>query len=177
MEFSNPIFIWAAVGALLVLAEIVIPGGIVILLGAACILVAGAMALGIVEGVVQALTLWFIASILLLLGFRQLTQRLVGGDSHIDNIDEEFDMFNQLAIVKQVIGPAQHQGRIEFHGTQWPALGDGSEIAVGTQVRIICRDNIALVVEPYNGFEFSQQQTHTESHTKSHLKFYGQNNV
>ena len=135
MEFSNPIIIWAGIGIVLMLAEIILPGGIVVLLGAACLVVASALAVGLVEGIVQALTLWFIASMVLLLAFRQLTQKLVGGDSHVDNTDEDVDLYNKTALVKTVIGPAQQQGRVEFQGTEWPALGDGSEIPVGSQVR------------------------------------------
>lgn len=148
MVLSNPIMVWLMIGIVLMLAEIVLPGGIVILLGAACVVVAGALAIGWVEGLVQALTLWFIASMVLLLGFRHVTQKLVGGDSHIDNTDEEMDLYNQTAVVKTVIGPAQNRGRVVFQGSEWPALGDGSEIPVGAKVRVICRDNIALVVEP-----------------------------
>ncbi|WOT05496.1 NfeD family protein [Shewanella youngdeokensis] len=148
MEFSNPIVIWSCIGIVLMLAEIILPGGIVILLGAACLVVALALGVGVVEGIVQSLTLWFIVSMVLLLLCRQLTQKLVGGDSHVGNTDEEFDIYNQLATVKQDIGPAQQTGRIEFQGSEWSALGDGSVILAGTQVRIICRDNIALVVEP-----------------------------
>ena len=92
--------------------------------------------------------LWFIAAIVLLLAFRQVTQRLVGGDSHVDNTDEAIDLYNQIAHVKQTIGPGQTTGRVEFQGIEWPALGDGSIIVAGTDVRIICRENIALVVEP-----------------------------
>jgi len=151
MEFSNPIFIWAVIGVVLMLAEIIIPGGIVILLGGASLVVASALAVGLVEGIVQALTLWFITSIVLLLSFRRVTQKLVGGDAHVDDTDEELAIFNQIALVKEAIGPAQKQGRVEFQGTEWSALGDGTEIAAGTQVKIICRENIALVVEPYKG--------------------------
>ncbi|PKG56730.1 NfeD family protein [Shewanella sp. Choline-02u-19] len=148
MELSNPILIWACIGLFLMLAEIILPGGIVILLGAACLVVAGGLATGLVEGIVQSLTLWFITSMVFMLLFRQVTQKLVGGDAHVDNTDEELDLYNQLATVKQTIGPAQKTGRIEFQGSEWPALGDGSEIVAGSQVRVICRDNIALVVEP-----------------------------
>ncbi|MFT5788764.1 MAG: hypothetical protein ACI8SJ_000871 [Shewanella sp.] len=148
MELSNPILIWACIGLFLMLAEIILPGGIVILLGAACLVVAGGLATGLVEGIVQSLTLWFITSMVFMLLFRQVTQKLVGGDAHVDNTDEELEIYNQIATVKQTIGPAQKTGRIEFQGSEWPALGDGSEIAAGSQVRVICRDNIALVVEP-----------------------------
>ncbi|QYJ78490.1 NfeD family protein [Shewanella acanthi] len=148
MTFSNPIFVWSVIGIILMLAELVVPGGIVVLLGAACMIVAAALGIGLVEGIVQSLTLWFISAIVLLLTFRQVTQRLVGGDSHVDNTDEELDLYNQIARVKQTIGPGQTAGRVEFQGSEWPALGDGSIIAAGSVVRIICRENIALVVEP-----------------------------
>ena len=148
MEFSNPILVWAVVGLVLMLAELVVPGGVIVLLGAACLVVAGALSIGIVEDVVQSMTWWFIAAIVLLLAFRQVTQRLVGGDSHVDNTDEAIDLYNQIAHVKQTIGPGQATGRVEFQGCEWPALGDGSIIVAGTDVRIICRENIALVVEP-----------------------------
>ncbi|MCL1126055.1 NfeD family protein [Shewanella surugensis] len=148
MSFSNPMLLWGCIGLVLMFAEIIIPGGIVILLGTACLVVAGALALGLVEGFVQSMTLWFIASMVLLLGFRQITQRLIGGYSHVDNTDEELDIYNKEAVVIQTIGPGQKAGRIEFQGSQWSALGDGTEIVSGTKVRIICRDNIGLVVEP-----------------------------
>lgn len=148
MTFSNPIIVWATIGLILMLAEIVLPGGIVILLGAACLVVASALGIGVVEGLVQSLTLWFIASMVLLLSFRHITQRIVGGDAHVDNTDEAIDIYNQPALVKEAIGPGEKAGRVVFQGADWPALGDGSVIPVGTHVRVICRENIALVVEP-----------------------------
>lgn len=148
MEFASPVTIWLCLGILLMLSELVIPGGIVILLGAACLIVASALGVGIIEGITQSLTLWFISSMVLLLSFRHITQQLIGGDAHVDNTDEEMDLYNQIAIVKNTIGPGQKTGRINCLGSDWTALGDGSEIAAGKKVRVICRDNIALVVEP-----------------------------
>ncbi|MBR9727563.1 NfeD family protein [Shewanella intestini] len=148
MEFSNPMVIWFTIGAILMIAEIIVPGGIVILLGAACIIVAGALGLGVVEGVTQSMTLWFISSMVLLLSFRHVTQRLIGGDAHVDNTDEELDLYNQVATVNADIGPGDKTGRIRCLGSDWVALGDGSIIKTGTQVRIICRENIGFVVEP-----------------------------
>lgn len=148
MELANPITVWVCLGIILMLAEIIIPGGIVILLGSACLIVAAASATGIIEGIAQSLTLWFIASMVLLLSFRHVTQQMVGGDSHVENTDEELDLYNQIAVVKEAIGPGQQTGRIHCLGSDWTALGDGTEIKAGSKVRIICRENIALVVEP-----------------------------
>ncbi len=153
MASSDPMLYWALVGIVLMLAELILPGGIVVFLGADCLVVAGAIWVGLVDGLAQSLTLWFISSIVLLLSFRQLTQRLVGGDSHVGNTDEELDLFNLPARVKETIGPGEKTGRVEFQGADWPALGDGSEIPAGTRVKIICRDNIALVVEPLDDSE------------------------
>ena len=148
MELANPVTVWLCVGIILMLSEIIIPGGIVILLGASCVVVSAALGLGVVEGFVQSMTLWFITSMVMLLSFRHITQQLVCGDSHVDNTDEEVDLYNQLAIVKEDIGPGQQTGRIHCLGSDWTALGDGSEIKIGTKVRIICRENIGFVVEP-----------------------------
>ncbi|WP_133408097.1 NfeD family protein [Parashewanella tropica] len=147
MSLTDPIVIWALIGLFLILAEIILPGGIVILLGVACLVVSSMLWGGVVEGLNQSLTLWFITSIVLLLLFRGLTQKMIGGDTHVDNTDEGIDVYGQIATVKETIGPGEQQGRIRFNGSDWPAVADGSEIAVGEQVKIICQQNIAFVVE------------------------------
>ncbi|NKF49368.1 NfeD family protein [Shewanella sp. WXL01] len=148
MDFTNPIFIWLVIGIVMMLAEIIIPGGIIILLGVACVLVASALAVGFIDGLSQSLTLWFISSMVLLLAFRHVTQKMIGGDAHVDNTDEELDLYNQVATVKADIGPGEKTGRITCLGSDWTALGNGSVIKKGTEVRIICRENIGFVVEP-----------------------------
>lgn len=147
MNMSDPAVIWAIIGLGLILAEIILPGGIVILLGAACIVVSGLIWGGVVEGLAQCLTVWFITSIVLLLGFRGLTQKLIGGDYHVANTDEAIDLYGQIAEVKENIGPGEKQGRIHFQGSDWPAVADGSVIEAGEIVKIICQQNIAFVVE------------------------------
>ncbi|MCL1078947.1 NfeD family protein [Parashewanella spongiae] len=148
MTLSDPVVIWAAIGLFLILAEIILPGGIVILLGAACLVVSSFLWAGFVEGIAQSMTLWFITSIILMLLFRGFTQKMIGGDAHVDNTDEAIDVYGQLAVVVETIGPGEHQGRINFQGSDWPAVADGSEIGAGESVRIICQQNIAYVVEP-----------------------------
>ncbi|MGB0893050.1 MAG: NfeD family protein [Parashewanella sp.] len=156
MAFSDPIVLWAVIGLFLIIAEIVLPGGIVILLGVACLLVSSLLWAGIVEGIAQSLTVWFISSIILLLVFRGLTQKLIGGDAHVDNTDEAVDLYQQPAEVKATIGPGEKQGRIHFQGSDWPAIADGSVINIGQQVRIICQQNIAFVVELDKGDEHKE---------------------
>ena len=148
MDFSEPRVIWVCLGVILMLAELIVPGGIVVFLGAAGVLVAGALQFGLVDGWVQSLTLWFVLSLVLLLAFRGVTQKLVGGEQRVDDTDEEMAIYQKTARVVETIGPGQHQGRVSFQDSTWPALGNGEQIESGSLVRIICHDNIALVVEP-----------------------------
>lgn len=56
---------------------------------------------------------------------------------------EEF--IGQRAVVKERIVP-NSRGKVEFHGTDWQAEAD-EEIAEGTAVEIIGKDNITLKVK------------------------------
>ena len=69
--FVNSLF-WVIAGSALVVAELIIPGGIVVFLGIACLMVAGALWLGFISTWVGSLTLFFIASLTLILLLRSL---------------------------------------------------------------------------------------------------------
>lgn len=153
MEISNPIVIWALLGLFLMLAELVIPGGIVFFLGAAGILVAAGLQLGILEGLVEALTAWFVLSLVLLLSFRNLMQKMVGGDVSHGNTEEEMDIYGKVAKVVQTIGPGEDAGRIDFQGSSWSAKSDGQVIEAGELVKVISHQNISVLVEPLSDIE------------------------
>lgn len=144
---NNDVLIWGGVGLFLMLAELLIPGGIVVFLGLSAVIVAGTLQLGIIDNWMHAFTLFFITSMVLLLLFRNVGQNLIGGDSSIENTDEELDVFGQEVEVIETIGPGNKKGRINFQGIDWTALGDGSEIAAGSKAKIVCRENISYVVE------------------------------
>ncbi|MCE2573456.1 NfeD family protein [Motilimonas eburnea] len=138
---------WAIAGLILMIAEAIIPGGIVLFLGIGALIVAASLFFGLLSTWVGALTLWFIASLVLLILFRNVAQNMVGGDSHIDDTDEDAHLYGKQATVIETIGPATQVGRVQYQDSTWPAIADGSTIETGVQVRIICRDNISLVVE------------------------------
>ncbi len=153
MELTNPIIIWAIVGLFLMLAELVIPGGIVFFLGAAGILVATGLQFGFIEGWVEALTTWFVASLVLLLSFRNLMQKMVGGEISHGNTEEEMDIYGKVAKVVQTIGPGEDAGRIDFQGSSWTAKSDGQIIEKGELVKVISHQNISVLVEPLSDVE------------------------
>ncbi len=148
MSLSDPVAIWLIAGIVLMLAELIIPGGIVVFIGLGAFLTGGLLFVGIIDTWVSAWLFFFIATMVLIFAFRGVTQKLVGGDSHIANTDENLDIYGKTALVIETIGPGENPGRIEFQGTQWPALGDGQEIQTGSEVTIVCHENISLLVEP-----------------------------
>lgn len=147
MDILMDLDYWLIAGLLLVFAEIVLPGGIVFFLGAGALVVALGIFLGIVTSWTGALTVYFVSSLLLILLLRGFVMRFVGGDSTRANTIEILDDVGELVKVVETIGPANNAGRIEFRGTEWQAVGDGSEIRAGENARIIARENVQYIVE------------------------------
>ncbi len=138
---------WLVVGVLIMIAEVIIPGGIVFFLGAACIVVAAAIYLGLVTTWVNALTLFFISSLILVVALRAVVSRFAEGDSSVSNTEELLDELDEVVDVVETIGPADKPGQVKFRGTNWRALGEGEVIAAGCSARIVSRENITLLVE------------------------------
>ena len=57
------------------------------------------------------------------------------------------DIYGKKVEVTEKIGPGTHAGRVEFQGTTWTALSDGSELIKGSHATIVCKENISLFVE------------------------------
>ena len=142
----NPI-VWLVLGGLLIVAELIIPGGVVVFLGVAGVLVAAAVGTGLITSWVHALTTFFVLSLGLILVLRAFFMKYAGGDFSRGNINEILDDVGEEVSVVEAIGPGQEKGTISFRGTNWAALGDGSQIAVGSTVRIVGRDNVSYIVE------------------------------
>ncbi len=138
---------WIVGGIVLLAAEIVVPGMVLGFLGAAALLVAGVRWLGVIEGLVAALTTWFIGSIVMLVALRGLFQRLMPGDQAIQSTDEDLDAFGTVVEVAETI-PKGEQGRIRFRGTTWVATCYARTLEPGSRAKLVTRDGIAWVVEP-----------------------------
>ena len=148
----NPNF-WLVSGLILMFAELVIPGGIIIFLGGGGLVVALGIWLGLVTDWVSALTLFFISSLGLIVSLRSLVVKYAGGDSSKSNTLEILDAFGEVVKVVETIGPGEKSGRIQFRDTQWAALSDGSEILKGESARIIAIENVSYIVEKFTGAE------------------------
>ncbi len=147
MDLLLNVWFWIILAAVFIVAELVIPGGIIIFLGIAGLIVAISMQLGFVASWANALTLWFISSLVLVVLLRGIAQKIVGGDFSVANTDEDVDAMGEIVEVVKTIGPGEAKGRVVFRDIRWNAVSDGSEIPAGEKAKIVYRDNITLVVE------------------------------
>ncbi len=147
MDYLLMVETWVIVAVVLSLAEIIVPGGILLNLGLASLLVALGIKFAILDTWVMVLTVWFIVATFLLFFLNFFTNKFFGSKQTVDNVDEDLDVFGREVLVVDNIGPGTQKGRVEYQGTTWSALGDGSEIVAGSHAKIICKDNISLVVE------------------------------
>ena len=154
MDFLLLFETWIILAVILAFAEMFIPGGILINMGIASLLVAFGVKFGWLDTWVFTLTVWFITASSLLFLVYLFTDKFISDDKSIDNVNEELDIYGKEVLVTEKIGPGTHAGRVAFQGTTWTALGDGSEIVAGSQATIVCKENISLVVEQ----KLSEQQ-------------------
>jgi len=98
-------------------------------------------------GVNTQLIIFIVSSVLSLLLLRRwLKGVFLGHTVSKQDLKENLEEFvGQRAVVKEKIVP-KVGGRVEFHGTNWEAQAD-EEIAEGTVVEIIGKDNITLKVK------------------------------
>ncbi|SEL58730.1 hypothetical protein SAMN05216262_11475 [Colwellia chukchiensis] len=139
---------WIILAIFFACLEIFVPGGILLNLGIASLLVAIGVQQQILDTWALTLTTWFILASGLLVVVYFVTERFFPSNKIIENVYEELDIYGKQVLVTEQIGPGTKAGRVEFQGTTWSALGDGSVIPAGSQAAIVCKENISLVVEP-----------------------------
>ncbi len=140
---------WLVGGAALIVLEVVLPGGISLFLGLGASLVAALLFLGVIEGPLQAFTVWIVGSLALLFGLRGFARKLLPSHVEKSNTSEDVDAYDQTVEVVETI-PADGEGRISFRGTTWKAksYGGGHALPKGSTARLIFRENLVWIVEP-----------------------------
>jgi len=148
-DFLKPELIWFLVGLVLLVLEFIMPGLIIGFFGVGAWIVAIICLLSAyVTGSINAqLIIFIISSVLSLLLLRKwLKGVFVGHVKSKQDMTADLDEFiGERVVVKEKITP-KAGGKVELHGTNWEAEAD-EEIAEGTVVEIIEKDNITLKVK------------------------------
>lgn len=143
--FENPALIWFMIGLILLLAELALPGLIVVFFGAGAWITALAC-LFLDISFNSQLILFMVISVLSLVLFRKSLQKHWWQKQHsVNELTDEF--LGRTCTVAVDIQPGPAGGKVTFKGTTWKALSTES-IPAGETVRIIGKDSIVLLVEP-----------------------------
>lgn len=143
MVAMDTALIWFLVGLGLVLAELAVPGIILVFIGVAAWLVAILDWIGVDSLSIQ-LWVFGITSIVLVFGARRFVKGWFTGKESSENgdIDEEF--VGKIVTVVSDIEP-EGFGLVELKGAQWKATSHES-LAEGSQAVVTARNNITLEV-------------------------------
>ncbi|MHC4173846.1 MAG: NfeD family protein [Planctomycetota bacterium] len=145
-DFLRPEIIWFLIGLALLIMEFVLPGLIIAFFGVGAWIVAFVCLIADI-GINTQLVIFILSSVLSLLCLRKWLKGVFMGHvkSKQDMTEELKEFIGERAVVKEKIMP-KAGGKVEFHGTNWVAEAD-EEIAEGTVVEIIGKDNITLKVK------------------------------
>lgn len=147
----DPFRFFLVLGLVLMVLEVVVPGLVVVFLGLAALLVAGAAWTGLVGGWTTAFTLWFVSSLVMVLGVRSAFTRFLPGTSVKQLTDEDLDAFGEEVDVVEMV-TMNPGGRIRFRGSTWAAQTLQEELPAGSRAKVVARDNLVWIVEPLDGW-------------------------
>jgi inner membrane protein len=145
-EYLRPELIWFVIGLVLLLAEFAIPGLIVLFFGIGAWIVAVTCMIAQPSLNVQ-LGIFIASSVLSLILLRSWLKGIfMGHVSGQQDLNVDLDEFvGERAVVIETIVP-KRLGKVELHGTHWNAEAD-VELAEGTAVEVIAKDNLTLKVK------------------------------
>ncbi|WP_263786008.1 NfeD family protein [Salinibacter grassmerensis] len=149
MDLDPTLLTWAFVvgGALLMLIEAVVPGGIAFFLGIGGVVVGGLRALGLLVDPLSSVVTWVFLSTGLTIALRPLMLRFVQGDVSLAMTDEDAEAMGETVAVLEPVGP-ESPGRIRFRGATWDARTLEGQLPEGAEAQLLYRDNLTWVVEP-----------------------------
>jgi inner membrane protein len=133
-------------GGTLMLAELVVPGGVLGWLGLSAFVIAGLHHVHIIEHGPAILAGWGCLSVVLTFVGAAFVQRFVGGEVEKKVFDEDDEAVGAVVLVEKLVRPHSDEGRILYHGTSWKARSINVEIAAGQEAVITSRDNITWLV-------------------------------
>jgi len=139
----SPIYIWAIIGIVLIIADLVTLTFFLFFLGIGALITAVCIWVGVTPGINSQLICFAVFSLITVVLFRRLVKKMFGKKGG----DQEYSqLVGQKAYVSVTI-PAGHEGRITYRGSEWIAFSDNAEeIPEGTLVTIESVDGIKLKV-------------------------------
>ncbi len=148
-QSSGAELVWFLLGLALVLAELALPGFVIIFFGIGAWITAFCIWVGFVDQLSGQIMVFLIASLGSLALFRKQGKNYFQGrvSGKVDDVSRLDDVQGERAVVVEDIVPNSFTGKVEFRGTLWNADAD-TEIKKGAPVEVIERTNLTLKVKP-----------------------------
>ncbi len=142
---SKPELLWFAIGLVLLLAELVLPGFFIFFFGLGAWVTALVCLIGEPSTNLQII-IFAITSVISLIGLRKIIQKkfFYSKGKESEEVEDEFTGKEALAVSD--FGD-DINGKVEFKGTTWTAESK-SEIKTGQRVIITEKDSFKLIVKP-----------------------------
>ncbi|MBX7209070.1 MAG: NfeD family protein [Verrucomicrobiaceae bacterium] len=139
----SPAQMWFTIGLVLVLAELALPGVVLVFIGLGAWITALTTRLGWTQSLDSQMILFAVSSLVLLVGLRRLCKTwFMGFSTSNPDTSRDLDEFAGKPVrVTAAIGPGV-QGKVEFKGAAWTAEADealaAGETAVITDIDGLC---------------------------------------
>jgi len=143
-DWLNPAILWFLAGLIMLILEFLMPGLIIFFFGIGALVVAAICFFANISLNMQ-MSIFLVASILLLLSLRQWIKKAFVGHRASNGLLLEFT--GEMAVVTKQIDPVAG-GRVDLHGTSWNAQAE-ELIPEGTVVEVTGKDNITLKVRKH----------------------------
>lgn len=153
MDSETLTWIFFIGGALLMLLEIFIPGGVSFFLGLSGVIVGVLRLLGFLVDPGSSVLTWLLSSIGLILFMRPLVMKYWGGESYFKLADEDYEAIDEIVEVIEPVNPYDNSGRIRYQGISWQARTLEGKLPGGAKARIKYRDNVTWIIEPLDELE------------------------
>jgi membrane protein implicated in regulation of membrane protease activity len=141
------VMILLGVGAGLMLAEILLPGGIAIAFGLSLLVVAALRYFGWVGTLPTLALAWLLIAPVLLVSSLFIAGRFFGGSRQQKGYVEEREIEKEFVEVIEPVSADSDAGRVKWRGTSWAATCVGRGLAVGERARILKQENLTLIVQ------------------------------
>ncbi|MFC7338437.1 NfeD family protein [Haloferula chungangensis] len=142
---NDPITLWFIAGALLILAEFMVPGVVIVFFGVGALITSLTTWLGLTASLTSQTFMFGASSVVLLFSLRHLVKSWFVGKSDDENGDLDDDFTGREALVTRDIPGPGIDGRIEIKGSEWKARAE-STIVAGTPVIISGREGLTFHV-------------------------------
>lgn len=153
MDGESLTWIFIIGGFILMILELMIPGGVAFFLGLSGLGVGVLRFLGLLSDPVAAISAWLLASVGLTIAIRPFIKKYLKPETSYKLADEDYEAMDQVAIVTEELNEVDNSGRIRFDGVTWQARSIQGRVMPGKQVAIRYRENTTWVVESLEGSE------------------------